>query len=225
MARVRTGDRPASTPPATNSVARVPTTPPSNLREVSSTKPPPGARTSTPQNIPPRAVAEASPTPSDLAVPGPSSGKATEQVEEPGVAAAWAYREAQVALSGDDLEVAIERLTKATLLNPRDFGYSAALAWAQLLVTPNDQRAKSAGKVRNLLNHAIQKSVESASLRLYLGWLERMLDHPQEALQQFSSIREGESGYAEAQQAIEEIRQEGAASKKPGLAVLFRKKP
>lgn len=191
----------------TDAAARMPTVPTSNTPTVSTTKPPPDTRT---------------PTPPRTTTPMPMP---TPQKEDPAVTAASAYREGQVALSSDDLELTIERFTKATLLNPRDFGYSAALAWAQFLLATDDERAKSAGKVRNLLNHAIQKSVESASLRLYLGRLERTLGHAKQALEQFSSINEGEPGYAEAQLAIEEIEQVVTLPKALGLAVLFRKKP
>ncbi len=183
----------------THPVTRVPTVPPTTAPMVSITKPP-------------------APTPPRTTTPP------LEPKLDPAVAAANAYREGQVALSSDDLERTVERFTKAMVLNPREFAYSASLAWAQFLLAPDAERAKSASKVRNLLTHAIQKSVESASLRLYLGWLDRTLGNDKQAVQHFSSIREGESGYAEAQQALEEIGQSGLVPKPLGLG-LFRKKP
>ncbi len=221
VARTSTGEprvSSATTVPGTVPGSRAPTVPPANASTVPSSV----------TRVPPPASTRAEPvstTRPQLTIPSASPAPETVHAEDPTEAAARACREGQAALSGDDVERAIEWFTKATILNPRDFGYGAALAWAQFLVATKDERVKSADKVRKLLGHAIQKSVESSSLRLYLGWLERMLGRPREALQQFSSIQEREPGHAEAQQAIAELGQGATPPKKSGLAVLFRKKP
>jgi len=150
----------------------------------------------------------------------------SQRVLDPIAAAAEAFQRGQSALRDDQVELAITELSKAAELNPREFEYHATLAWAQFCGA-ND-KPKIAEKVRKMLGHAIQKSLNPELPRFYLGRMERMLGRDREALRHFQEVLETQPRNAEAATEIRmiETRLAAGSAEKPGLGSLFgRKKP
>lgn len=148
----------------------------------------------------------------------------TQKVIDPVAAAAEAFLRGQAALRDDQVDVAIEELSKAVELNPSEFEYQAVLVWAQFCGAAD--KVKLAEKTRKMLNHAVQKSLKPDVPRFYLGRVERMLGRDREALRHFQEVLENQPRHTDAASEIRmiEARLASGSGEKPGLGGLFRKK-
>ncbi len=199
---------------------------------------PPPSRTRTPSNAPEVTVA---PPPSPRAYPTqrdrpvtyapstqraepPSASREPGAALDPLAAAATAFHRGQAALRDDQIITAVEELTRAVELNPRNFDYAATLAWAQFCGASD--KHKIAERVRKMLGHAIQKSLDPELARFYLGRMERMLGRDREALRHFHEVLDADPRNAEAASEIRviESRLAAQAAEKPGFAGLFGRK-
>jgi tetratricopeptide (TPR) repeat protein len=107
-----------------------------------------------------------------------------------------AFNRGEGALRADQIPAAVRELSRAVELDPDEADYQAALAWAKFL-TQTDRKAASPN-ARHQLEAAARKKPESATPRLYLGRLERMLGNDQMALRHFKKVLELEPGNAQA---------------------------
>lgn len=233
---------PRTSPPPTNpprpavplvstrpAATRPPTRPSSPSLPTRKSEPllPTQARAPTPSSMFPHAP---TPGPSVARVSSPSFSleepSGSDRVVDPLATAAEAYQRGQAALRKDEIQLAIDELTRAAELNPHDFEYHATLAWAQFCGATD--KTKIADKVRKMLGHAIQKSLHPELPRFYLGRMERMLGRDREALRHFQELLETQPRNAEVATEIRmiETRLASGSAEKPGLGSLFgRKKP
>jgi hypothetical protein len=137
-----------------------------------------------------RAPRPGTPTPDQLEPV--QAGTAAERAR----AAAEIAQRGMQALRRDDLPGALELLTRATELAPRDVDYAAQLAWARFCASPD--KAGLATEVRRALERAIFRSSRPLAARFYLGRVERLLGRVEEALHHFHEVLELEPNHAEA---------------------------
>jgi curved DNA-binding protein CbpA len=137
-----------------------------------------------------RAPRPGTPTPDQLEPV--QAGTAAERAR----AAAEIAQRGMQALRRDDLPGALELLTRATELAPRDVDYAAQLAWARFCASPD--KAGLAAEVRRALERAIFRSSRPLAARFYLGRVERLLGRVEEALHHFHEVLELEPSHAEA---------------------------
>jgi hypothetical protein len=97
-----------------------------------------------------------------------------------------AAERAKRALAQDKPEAAVLELKKAVELVPNDPDYTALLGWA-LFCAADDKRA-AATIARKALESAIAKSRQPQIARFYLGRIERILGHNEEALGHFHAV-------------------------------------
>jgi DnaJ-like protein/uncharacterized protein DUF4388 len=129
----------------------------------------------------------------------PSSSRPLHRIDP----ADEALQRSEVALARGRYPLAIEELRRAITLDPDEAKYHALLAWAEFCNAPN--KAAMASDTRAALTAAMALPGDTLVARYYLGRVERMLDHEDEALQHFRAVLERDPSHREAASEVREL--------------------
>ena len=119
-----------------------------------------------------------------------------EQLAREIVDAEEACHRGELALRRDQPQAAVVELERAIQLNPEEADYHALLAWSRFCASPDKRTVAAATRIA--LDKAIQRSPRAVAARFYLGRVERMLGHDQDALRHFREVLEQAPHHAEA---------------------------
>lgn len=125
-----------------------------------------------------------------------------------------AFRKGEMALRRDQIETAINELSRAVELNPDEADYHATLAWARFCGAPDKMAA--ATTTRKALDKAIKLSPEAVTPRFFLGRVERMLGRDPEALRLFREVLDEMPHHVEAGSEVRAIEARMAGDKGGG---------
>jgi tetratricopeptide (TPR) repeat protein len=144
----------------------------------------------------------------------------TEELTRRILDAEEAFHRAELALRRDQPQAAVTELELAIQLNPDEADYHALLAWSQFCAAPDKMAVAS--KTRVLLDHAIHRSPKAVAARFYLGRVERMLGHDQEALRHFRDVLAISPAHVEAAAELRVIEARLASGDKPASGLFGR---